>query len=157
MGVGGQRHPLAALPTGKTSGTHCLRPRAGLDEYRKCHPHQCKFSFRSKVSTTCLYRAFFLTHTHCTDVLHMILTTHCLYSNAAGVSTTQFAIRIRLAHITHKPYHTLIFIFVFCTAIDYGLDGPVIESLWGEIFRPSRPALKPTQPPVQWVPGVYRG
>ena len=26
-------------------------------------------------------------------------------------------------------------------ATDYGLDGPGIESRWGEIFRPSRPAL----------------
>jgi hypothetical protein len=39
---------------------------------------------------------------------------------------------------------------------DYGLDGPRIESRWGEIFRPSRPALSPTQPPVQWVPGLFR-
>ena len=29
-------------------------------------------------------------------------------------------------------------------ATDYGLDGPGIESRWGEIFRPSRPALGPT-------------
>ena len=42
-------------------------------------------------------------------------------------------------------------------ATDYGLDGPRIESRWGEIFRPSRPALGPTQPPVQWVPGLSRG
>jgi hypothetical protein len=33
-------------------------------------------------------------------------------------------------------------------ATDYGLDGPEIESWLGEIFRPSRPTLGPTQPPV---------
>ena len=39
-------------------------------------------------------------------------------------------------------------------ASDYGLDGLEIESRWGEIFRPSRPALGTIQPPVQWVPGL---
>ena len=34
-------------------------------------------------------------------------------------------------------------------ATDYGLDGPGFESQWCEIFRPSRPVLGPTQPPVQ--------
>jgi hypothetical protein len=40
----------------------------------------------------------------------------------------------------------------------YGLDGPGIESLWGRDFpHLSRPALRPTQHPVQWVPGISRG
>jgi len=40
----------------------------------------------------------------------------------------------------------------------YGLDGPEIESRWGRDFpHLSRPALGPTQPPVQWVPDLSRG
>jgi hypothetical protein len=42
-------------------------------------------------------------------------------------------------------------------ATDYGLDGPGIESRWGEIFRLSRLALGPTQPPAQWVPSLSLG
>jgi hypothetical protein len=40
----------------------------------------------------------------------------------------------------------------------YGLDDPDIESWWGgggrDFPRPSIPALEPTQPPIQWAPGL---
>ena len=42
-------------------------------------------------------------------------------------------------------------------ATDYGLDGPGSNPGEDEIFRQFRPTLGPTQPPVQYVPGLSRG
>ena len=40
----------------------------------------------------------------------------------------------------------------------YGLDSPGIESTWGRDFpHPSRLALGPNQPPIQWVSDLSRG
>ena len=42
-------------------------------------------------------------------------------------------------------------------ATNYGLEGPGIEARWGRDFpHLPRPALGPTQPPIQWVPGPSR-
>ena len=43
-------------------------------------------------------------------------------------------------------------------ATRYELDGPGIESRWGRNFpHSSRQALRPTQPPIQWLSGLSRG
>jgi hypothetical protein len=62
--------------------------------------------------------------------------------------------------------HQFIYLLLSCVGRDrsvairtrYGLDGPGIESWWRRDFpHLSRPDLRPTQPPVQWVPGISRG
>ena len=54
-----------------------------------------------------------------------------------------------------------IYIYIYSQSVGittaYGLDGPGIESRCGRDFpHLSRPSLRPTQPPVQWVPGLSR-
>jgi hypothetical protein len=45
-----------------------------------------------------------------------------------------------------------------CLVTGYGLDGLRIESRWGRDFpHLSRPTMGTTQPPIEWVPGLYRG
>jgi len=40
----------------------------------------------------------------------------------------------------------------------YWLDSLRIKSQWGwDFLHLSRPAVRPTQPPIQWVPCLFRG
>jgi len=51
------------------------------------------------------------------------------------------------------PAHALVII-----ATRYRPDGPGIESRWGHVSpHQSRPVLRSTQPPIQWVPGLSSG
>ena len=46
----------------------------------------------------------------------------------------------------------------FGMATTYWLDCPGIESQCGKDFpHQSRSALRPTQPPIQWVPSLFPG
>jgi hypothetical protein len=47
---------------------------------------------------------------------------------------------------------------IIIIATGYGMECPGNESRWGRYFpHLSRPALGPTRPPIQWVPGLSRG
>ena len=67
-------------------------------------------------------------------------------------------VEVNVRHVTcHFSY---VHVYGFSSvgiATDYGLDGPGSNPGGDEIFRPSRPVLGPTQPPVQWIPGFSRG
>jgi len=68
-----------------------------------------------------------------------------------------------------NPFFFLIFLYLLLNTLwnsgpgssvgianDYGLDGPGSNLGGDEIFRPSIPALAPTQPPVKWVSCLSR-
>jgi len=78
-------------------------------------------------------------------------------------SKTWFESQIALLFSNFLHHNTGI-LYVLCgsstsvgRATDYGLDSPGSNPGGDEIFRPSKPALGPTQSPVNCVPGLSRG
>jgi hypothetical protein len=76
-----------------------------------------------------------------------------VYLIAAFRSSAVAICRYAKLHITPRSRESSVGI-----ATRYGLDGSRIESRWGRyLTHPSKPALGPTQPPIQCVPGLSRG
>ena len=103
------------------------------------------------------------TDNHCNHMLQYTI----LFTNILIISTHTRAHAHTHTH-THFFYFKMAIHYTLATQkmgrvaqsverLNHGLDGPGLNPGGDKIFRPSRPALGPTQPPVHGVPGLSRG
>ena len=120
-----------------------------------------------KQTTKLLFSLFFCSSCYC--FVRLLIYAPGLRSFASSVSLRHHNILLR----DYTSSYSLICSFIrFCLvpyeivgrnssvdiAIRYGLDGPGIESRWErDLPHQSTPILGLTQPPIQWVSGLFLG
>ena len=82
-------------------------------------------------------------------IKHFVTTLRAAYILVSGFDSSGLS-----AFVTLFPHNTLQYLWAGWLSRYSGLDCLGLNPVWHKIFRPSGPALGPTQPPVQWVRGL---